>query len=208
MTTTESHLESANAKEPRSAGLLSVDLGPALKAAWRAHCDALGVKAGPAICALVEASLKAPEAASARGASNGAMSGVGRPLASPALARLGCRPDHGPKVPREIALTPTEDAAIKDVCASQGLGYQAWLVAAVRAALTQTPTFGQAEMEALTASNALLAGVAIDLAQWRRQVAETALADRLESLEATIKRHVELSSRTMAQGTRRWEITV
>jgi len=208
VTTTESDLESAPARTPRSAGLLSVDLGAALKAAWRAHCDALGVKPGPAICALVQASLKAPTAALGREVIDGDASGACRPPASPTLARLGFRSDLGPKVPREIALTPSEDAAIKDVCASQGFGYQAWLVAAVRAALTHTPTFGQAEMEALTASNALLAGVAIDLSQWRRQVAETAIADRLESLEATVRAHVELSSRTMAQGSRRWEITV
>lgn len=66
---------------------------------------------------------------------------------------VGKRPDTARKVRRETQFTASEDAAIAAVAEVQGFGFQEWVVVAVRAALTR-PSYGQAKLEALTASNA------------------------------------------------------
>lgn len=81
------------------------------------------------------------------------------------------------------------------------------MVAAVRAALTLAPTYGQAELEALTRSNAGLADMRISLGSLLRNAAPTAeLASRITALQNDLRTHCELVSQTMAAGTRRWQL--
>ena len=79
---------------------------------------------------------------------------------------------------------------------------------AVRAALAKAPAYGQAELEALTQSNAHMAQVAIELAALRRQEGNGGLAAELSRLEVDIRRHVEVVSAAMAQGAQRWQLKV
>ncbi len=121
---------------------------------------------------------------------------------------LGKHPDKGPKVSRELQFTPSENAAVEAAARGQGFGFQEWVIAAVRAALTKVPTYGQAELEALTQSNAHMATVAIELGALRRQAGGDESADAIANIEADVRRHVETVSTAMAQGARRWQLKV
>jgi hypothetical protein len=178
----------------RSAGLLTVDLGEALKVAWKAHCDALGMRAGPALVALVQAALR-------DGTDQTMKSSPGT-----CSARIGTRPDEGRRVERRLTFTPSEDRAIASAAKALGLGYQQWVVAAVRSALARVPAFGQAELETLTCSNRHLAALVVDLASWRRADGDTELVNRMADLERLVRAHVEWASTMLAHGARRWEI--
>ena len=201
--------------------VLQVFLGAALKARWAAHCEDAGVAAGAPLRGYVEAQL------SGRGQPDPLKSSAGRcdALPGPAEAgygvaqfmamaarrravRLVARPDEGRRVERSVYFTPSEAMALEAASGAARMGLHEYVVAAVRAAVSHTPTFGQDELEALTASGALLAGVVVDLARWRREVSETELSARLGALEAAVKAHVEASCQALAQGTRRWEIRV
>lgn len=180
----------------RSAGLLTVDLGEPLKAAWQARCQSEGVHLGPAVVALVTAALAAPPAPCT----------VCRPLET-GRGRLGVRPDVGKRCERRLVFTPSEDRAIGKAAQDAGMGYQQWVVAAVRGALARVPAFGQAELEALVASNLALAQLTMELSAWRRSgLRPDTVLDRLGALDARVRAHVEVASATLAHGTRRWEI--
>jgi len=119
------------------------------------------------------------------------------------------QPDRGPKVGREVQFNPSENAAIEAVAQAQGFGFQDWVIAAARAALAQAPAYGQAELEALTRSNAHMAQVAVELASLRRREAGCGdVAAALAELEGEIRRHVETVSAAMAQGAQRWQLKV
>ena len=109
---------------------------------------------------------------------------------------------------REVYFTPSENAAIEAVAKAQGFAFQEWVVAAVRAALAKAPSYGQAELQALTQSNAHMAQVAVDLAALRRQESPGEIAEALGQLEGEIRQHVETVSAAMAQGAQRWQLKV
>lgn len=115
-------------------------------------------------------------------------------------------PDAGPKVSREMQFTPSENDAVEAVAAAQGFGFQDWVVAAVRAALAEAPSYGQAELEALTASNAMLVRVVADVAALRRAENNLEIGARLESLEQDLREHVETVSKAIAKGAKRWRL--
>jgi hypothetical protein len=182
------------APSQRSAGLLTVDLGESLKVAWKAHCGALSMRPGPAVVGLVQAALK---------------DGTDQTMTSSPVtctARVGARPDEGRRMERRLTFTPSEDRAIASAAKALGMGYQQWVVAAVRSALARVPAFGQAELEALTCSNRHLAALVIDLASWRRAAGDGELGNRMADLEQLIRTHVERASTVLAHGARRWEI--
>lgn len=190
MTTTPS------APLPRAAGLLTVQLGIDLKRDWAQWCADRGLVPGAALRGLVErALLDGLELATSRSGET-------------VRVVVGKQPDRGPKVGREVQFTPSENAAIEAAAKAQGFAFQEWVVAAVRAALAKAPAYGQAELEALTASNAHMAQVAIDLAALRRQEGAGGLAEELSRLEVDIRRHVEVVSTAMAQGAQRWQLKV
>lgn len=178
----------------RSAGLLTIDLGESLKVAWKAHCGALGMRPGPAVVGLVQAALK---------------DGTDQTMTSSPItrtARLGARPDEGRRMERRLTFTPSEDRAIASAAKALGMGYQQWVVAAVRSALARVPAFGQAELEALTCSNRHLAALVVDLASSRRAAGDTELMNQMVDLERLVRTHVERVSTMLAHGARRWEI--
>ena len=179
----------------RAAGQMKVDLGVESKRAWAQWCADRGLVPGKALRSLVEKALaEGRELAASRSGSD-------------VRVVVANRPDTAPKVRRELQFTPSEDAAIEAVAKAQGFGFQEWVVAAVRAALAVAPSYGQAELEALTASNAQLAVIASDLAVLRRK-GTSADVDALKGLERHIRTHVELVSAAMAQGARRWLLTL
>lgn len=174
---------------------MTVQLGAALKLEWAQWCADRGLVPGKALRALVEKALaEGLELAASR-------SGVDVRVV------VAKRPDSAPKVRREVQFTPSEDAAIAAVATAQGFGFQEWVVAAVRAALAAAPSYGQAELEALTASNAQLAAIAGDLAALRGRGGAGG-AETLQGLEREIREHVEAASAAMAQGAQRWQLIV
>lgn len=188
--------KAAEPSTSRAAGLMTVELGPALKSDWARWCSERGLVPGRTVRTLVERAIR-------EGLELGAGAG-GRAIALKVLPA----PDQGPKVQREVHFTPTEDQAVARAADAAGLGYFEWVIAAVRAALTAAPTYGQAELEAVTESNRMLANVLLELGSIRRAGGAGLDAERLERLERDVRRHVETVSAAMAQGARRWQIDV
>ena len=184
------------ASSPRAAGLVTVQLGVDLKRDWVRWCSERNLVPGKALRNLVEKALvDGLELTTSR---SGEMVRV--VVAKP--------PDRGAKVGREVQFTPSENAAIEAVANAQGFAFQEWVVAAVRTALAKAPSYGQAELEALTQSNAHMAQVALDLAALRRREGAGEDTVALGRLEGEIRQHVETVSAAMAQGAQRWQLKV
>jgi transposase len=176
----------------RAAGLVTVQLGADLKREWVQWCADRSLVPGKALRSLVERALAdGLELATSRSGE----------VVRVVVAK---QPDRGPKVGREVYFTPSENAAIEAVAKAQGFAFQEWVVAA----LAKAPSYGQAELEALTQSNAHMAQVAVDLAALRRQESAGEIADALGDLEGEIRQHVETVSAAMAQGAQRWQLKV
>lgn len=191
------HMTKAAEPAPsRAAGLMTVELGAALKADWARWCSERGLVPGRTVRTLVERAIR-------EGLELGTSAG-GRAVS----VKVVPVPDEGPKVQREVHFTPSEDRAIAVAAEAAGLGYFEWVVAAIRAALASAPTYGQAELEAVTASNRMLANVLLELGAMRRSGGSGLDAERIERLERDVRRHVETVSAAMAQGARRWQLDV
>lgn len=180
----------------RAAGLVTVDFGPALKSEWLDWCSARNLKPAKALRSVVEKVIA------------DGLDPMPRASAEPVQARVAKEPDRGPKVGREVYLTPSENAAVEAVAEAQGFGVHEWVVGAIRAGVSGAPSYGQDELQALTQSNALLAQLVVDLAALRKAVDVGQLADSLERVESEIRHHVEKVSAVMAQGARRWQLKV
>jgi hypothetical protein len=183
-----------NTPPSRAEGLLSIQLGKELKTQWVRWCSERDLVPGKALRQLVDRALK-------EGLELGAGEG-GRPI----RVAVGKAPDSGPKVGRETQFTPSEDEAISAVAKAQGFGFQEWVIAATRAALAKAPSYGQAELEALTRSNQQLAQLVVELAVLRRAETLPELALHLAKLESDVRAHVEVVSAAMAQGVQRWQL--
>lgn len=182
-------------KQPsRADGLVTVQLGIDLKQEWVEWCQKRQLVPGKALRSLVE-----------RAIADGLELSAGRDGVQ-VKVRVAREPDAGPRVGREIYFTPSENEAVAAVAAAQGFGFHEWVVAAVRAALAEAPSYGQAELEALTASNAMLVRVVADVAALRRAENNLEIGARLQSLEQDLKAHIETVSKAMAKGARRWRL--
>jgi hypothetical protein len=180
----------------RGAGLLSIDVGPALKTEWLAWCAERNLLPSAAARSLLEHTL-----------ANGL-----EPAQKPALnltpVGIGTSPDSGPKKDVRVYFAPSEFKALESAGGQLGLGIQEFVIAAVRAALTQTATYGQPEIAALTASNARLFD-ALELLYQKRDGSELAeTGDSMEGLREAVERHILVTTEAMAQGTRRWQLKV
>lgn len=118
-------------------------------------------------------------------------------------------PDVGAKKDLRIYFSPSEYATLSDVAVTVGMGIPEFVIAAVRAALTQTPTYGQAELVALIAANDALSNAVAAL----RLAKETSalgseVVEGIDDLRDEIKRHTVAISAVLAQGTRRWQLKV
>lgn len=180
----------------RASGLVTVQLGSALKLEWVKWCQERDLVPGKALRTLVEKALAEGLELSASG--RGAR----------VVVKVGREPDIGQKVGREVYFTPSENAAVLAVSAAQGFGFHEWVIAAVRVSLSGAASYGQADLEALTKSNLVMAQLVIELAALRRQAPEGLVGVELEELEKSVKKHVETVSAAMAQGTQRWQLKV
>jgi hypothetical protein len=173
---------------------LTVQLGKELKTQWVQWCGERHVVPGKALRQLVEKVVT---------------EGL-EPVAGEGDRRIrvavGKAPDTGTKVGREIQFTPSEDAAITAAAKAQGFGYQEWVIAAVRAAVANAPSYGQVELEGLTQSNKLLAQLVVEMGSLRRGESLPDLDIRLERLESDVRAHVEVVSAAIAQGVQRWQL--
>ena len=205
---------------PRAAKLLTIDLGTDLKSRWFQWCAERQLVPGKALKSLLEQTLKhGPGAAEmpstpvpavqsgriAGRALQGCLQGLHPPFA--AKERV-VRASTQPKFGHEIYFTATEYHALLTVAAAQGFGLHEFVIAAVRAALAQMPTFGQAELEALTRSNAALVNVVAGLVALKSAMNDATIAQQFASLENDVRSHIETASRLMAVGTRRWQLKV
>jgi hypothetical protein len=181
-------------KEPstRAEGLITAQLGVELKTEWVKWCQARELVPGKALRKLVEKALA--EGLELTTSVNG----------SKVRVIVGSKPDTGLKVRREFGFTPSEDKAIEAVALAQGFGYQEWVIAATRAALANSPSYGQAEIEAVTKSNASLVQILNELAALKRGEDDPDWVKRFEVLESLIRQHVEQVSIAMAKGAQRW----
>lgn len=178
----------------RSEGLLTVQLGKELKTQWVQWCSERDLVPGKALRKLVDKALL-------EGLELGVSDG-GKHV----RVVVGKAPDTGSKVGREMQFTPSEDAAITAAALAQGFGFQEWVIAATRAALTKAPSYGQTELEELTKSNKHLAQLVVELAALRRAESLPELAEGLAAMEADVRAHVEIVSAAMAQGVQRWQL--
>lgn len=181
-------------KPSRSDGLVTVQLGADLKSEWVAWCLQRDLVPGKALRSLVEKAL-------AEG-----LELTTTPKGHRVKVVMGKAPDTGPKVRRELQLTPSENATIEAVAKVQGFGFQDWVIAATRAALAKAPSYGQAELEVLVESNRRLVQLVGELGALRRAGQSEDLADDLARIEQDIKAHVELVSLAMAKGAQRWQL--
>lgn len=180
----------------RASGLVTVQLGFELKLEWTQWCASRGLVPGKALRSLVERVITDGLELSAGGSNPGVRIVVAE------------QPDRGAKVGREVQFTPSENAAVEVAAGAQGFAFQEWVIAAVRAALANTPAYGQAELEAMTQSNEHMAQVAIELGALRRQGDAANVVEELDRLERDVRQHVEAVSAAMARGAQRWQLKV
>lgn len=180
----------------RSDGLLTIELGPSVKAQWVQWCKERDLLPGKAIKRLVDRAMA--EGLELATSADGARVKV----------KVVTGTDTEPQVERRIYFRPSEDKAIQAVSAAQGFGFHEWVIAAVRAALVNAPSYGQAELEALTRSNLLMVQVVAELTALRKGGIPPEQAHQLQALESSVRLHVEQVSKAMAQGARRWQLKV
>ena len=207
-------------RSPRAAKLLTIDLGADLKTSWFRWCAERQLVPGKALKSLLESTLRQGLQASDTppppiptvhiGTSSDARSNVVYKSYTPPFATQEriTRASSQPKVVVKVSFTLSEHEALVAFATAQGFGVQEFVIAAVRAALAQAPTYGQAELEALTRSNATLVNVVLALVALKSETDDATIAERLASLEHEVKSHIEHVSRSMALGTRRWQLNV
>lgn len=113
---------------------------------------------------------------------------------------------------REIALTATEDKLAERYAAVEGFSVNKWIVALIRARLTQRPQFGQQELEVLAQSNLQLMKIGRNLNQVAKAL-NTAPHERgvyrielIEQIDAMVKAHTATVSAMVAASTQRWRL--
>jgi hypothetical protein len=115
-------------------------------------------------------------------------------------------------VRRKIGLTRSEANRLEQIASAEGFSAAKWIVALIRARLTSTAQFGQAELEALAESNLRLLAIGRNLNQVARAL-NTSVENRrvyrvemIEALSHEINRHTRLVSNQMAANVERWRI--
>ena len=176
--------------------LLSVDLGAELKKSWLGWCELRNLAPAAALRSLIETTL------------HEGLDLDAKPREPAPTFRVAPVADHGPKLDCRVYFTPSEHQGLLAACETQGHGLQEYVIAAVRAALTQSPNYGQAELEVLARSNAELATIRLVLTSLRVATNDFDLAARITTLQNDIRKHVEHVSAAMANGVRRWQIKV
>jgi hypothetical protein len=109
-------------------------------------------------------------------------------------------------------LTASELVAVERLAAAESMKPARWLVALIRSYLTREPELGQAELAALSQSNAALRALGRNLNQVARAL-NTSPHERvlfkvelIEELDRTVKSHAETVSKLLAANIERWRI--
>lgn len=169
---------------------VAVELG-ALKPQWEAYCRRTGVSTSEAIRSLVSQSLNA------------------LPVIPAVTTTTGLIDTDAPHRRLEIRLTAGEYAALHDLADAVGFSVNRWTVALIRAQLTATPQFGDAELAALAASNTRLAAIGRNLNQIARALNTHELVEPyrfklLEILKTEIDEHLDTVTDVIRANLDRW----
>ena len=120
-----------------------------------------------------------------------------------------------PTIRKEIVLTPSEFKLVESIAAAEGFSVAKWLVALVRNRITDTPQFGQTELELLADSNFQLLKIGQNLNQLVKVLNSTdhdpseyrsTLSETVQRMESTFKTHKIAVSNAVNANVRRWRI--
>ena len=172
---------------------LNVYLGP-LKEPWERYCERLGKKPGAALKEAIAAQLAKTE---------------GQAPVKVYRQKRDAVPSE-PKHRFEFLLTSSEHAALRERANQERCSMRRYVIDAVRAALTQEPQFGMAEVEALGQSNYQLQAIGRNLNQMARrlnadQPGSPSIA-ALERLATKIDAHTEVVQAAMRASLERWNV--
>lgn len=175
-------------REKPASRYLNLYLG-GLKEAWVAYCAARNLNPGAAIRSAIEHQLK----------------NSSEPLAFVSREPIA----KEPRERFEIALTPSEKAAIKSRLDGKR-SMRDWIASAIRGALTKEPQFGAAELAALADSNYQLLAMGRNLNQIARKMNERKAVDfpaeRVKDIERVIAAHTKAVSAVMRASQERWPL--
>ncbi len=115
-------------------------------------------------------------------------------------------------VRKKIGMTRSEANVVEMMASAEGFSSAKWIVALIRARLTDTAQFGQAELEALAESNLRLLSIGRNLNQVARAL-NTSPEERhvyrvemIEALRREISEHTRHVSIQMTANIERWRI--
>jgi len=166
---------------------INIDLG-VYKQPWLQYCQAQGVTPSQAFRQVV-ARLTAPP----------------REANGPVV-----QASRGPRIRKQLRLTAGEQAYVAARARQQGFRDTDWIVALVRAHMTQQAQLGQVEVRLLGQSNQVLLGIGRNLNQIARAlnggqpVAAAALAFQLNALRTQLVAHVDSTAKLLADNLARW----
>ena len=172
---------------------VSVDL-LGLKISWLEWCRSRGISPSAGLRSLI-----AEKMASADGLKDSTPADV--------LFDVPERPTKRVKV----ALTESEFGLIEQIAAGEGMSVMRWVVGLIRGRLTQTPQFGQSELEALAHSQRQLLAIGRHLNQIVQMGHEGGTVTgldlaQLEALEGIIREHTRHVSHLMTANIKRWKV--
>lgn len=190
--------------------MTSFEIGE-LKEPWDSYCHANGVTSVQALCQVIQ-KLTGADPAKIPKSARAARAKVQRPNRI-----FDTREDSEKKSKSnrlEIQLKQSERSAI-DACAAAD-GFQtvnAWVVALVRARLTDQPQFGQREIDALSESNHQLLAIGRNLNQIahalnavRGKSTVEYDAELVQNLADAVKRHVKKVGDALRASIHRWTL--
>lgn len=178
-------------------GRLEIRLGD-LKQPWADYCRARNTDASNGIKDVINHLLKAEKKKAGT---------------EPTTKPFETEPVSEKKVPIELRFTISERAAIAKIATAEGFTANAWIVALVRANLTNQPQFGKMEIEALGESNHQLLAIGRNLNQIAKVLnaakgQDITQYDRelVEELAAAVRRHVTKVGDALRSCIYRWKL--
>jgi hypothetical protein len=174
----------------RNSSVLSVQLG-ALKPRWESYCRSHGVSPSDATRRVIRKL-------------------VGQEVRAESAIRTVAEDMPRAKMRVEIRLTCEEHRAVTEAAMLAGFSINSWIVAIVRAQLTDRPQLGQYELEQLAASNTRILAIGRNLNQIARALNAKPTEqpgyrrEIIESLSEAIKSHTAAVSAVIQSNVQRW----
>ena len=184
---------------------VSVDL-LGLKISWLEWCRSRGISPSAGLRSLI-AEKMASAVGEIRNGSTISADGLKDSTPADVLFDVPERPTKRVKV----ALTESEFGLIEQIAAGEGMSVMRWVVGLIRGRLTQTPQFGQSELEALAHSQRQLLAIGRHLNQIVQMGHEGGTVTgldlaQLEALEGIIREHTRHVSHLMTANIKRWKV--